>query len=88
MDKARKEVSKESSKLGSFLENLKQERDRRSRGGVDNICYTYKTMEPLLILFYYEIMVQRRKLNLRPFVFQQDNALSYIGFALDSTGRD
>ena len=53
-----------------------------SRGGVDNLCYTYKVLKPLLIPFWKELMVQRHNLDTfeydqLPYVFQQDNAPLY-----------
>jgi len=63
-----------------YWKNHKQKRDKRSRGGVDNIRYTYETIEPLLIPFYHEITAQMHdpdELNPRSFVFQQDNATSH-----------
>ena len=53
-----------------------------SRGGVDNLRYTYEVLEPLLILFWQELMAQRHepdefKYDILPYVFQQDNAPSY-----------
>ena len=39
-----------------YWRNNKQKRDGRSRGGVDNIRYTYEVVEPLLIPFYHQIM--------------------------------
>jgi hypothetical protein len=54
----------------------------KSRGGVDNLRYTYEVIEPLLIPFYKEIMVQRHdpdtlEPDLPSYVFQQDNAPSH-----------
>lgn len=62
-----------------YQKNHKQKRDKRSRGRVDNIQFTYETIKPLLIPFYHEITAQVQnpdELNPRPFVFQQDNAPS------------
>ena len=52
------------------------------RGGVDNLRYTYKVLEPLLIPFWQELMVQRHEpdefeCDILPYVFQQDNAPSH-----------
>src|SRR5256714_3192031 len=63
-----------------YWKNHKQKRDRRSRGGVDNIRYTYETIELLLIPFYHEIIGKRPSsgpISQRSFIFQQDNALSH-----------
>lgn len=54
----------------------------KSRGGVDNIRYTYEVIEPHLIPFWEEITVQRHEpdtflCDQLPFVFQQDNAPSH-----------
>jgi len=43
-----------------FWNNYQQKRDSHSRGGVNNIRYTYKVIKPLLIPFYHEIMAQRQ----------------------------
>jgi hypothetical protein len=34
-----------------------------SRGGVDNLRYTYKVLEPLLIPFWKELIVERHDLD-------------------------
>jgi len=49
---------------------------------VDNLRYTYEVLEPHLIPFYKEIMLQRHdpdtfKHDQPPFLFQQDNAPSH-----------
>jgi hypothetical protein len=49
---------------------------------VDNICYTYEVIEPLLIPFFKEITLQDHDpdtfdCDKTPFVFQQDNAPSH-----------
>jgi hypothetical protein len=53
-----------------------------SRGGVDNLRYTYEVLEPYLISYYDEIMLQRHdpdefECDQPPYVFQQDNAPSH-----------
>jgi hypothetical protein len=53
-----------------------------SRGGVDNLRYTYEVLEPLLIPFWKELMVERHdpdtfECDQLPYVFQQDNAPSH-----------
>jgi hypothetical protein len=53
-----------------------------ARGGVNNLRYTYKVLEPHLIPYYNEIMLQRHdpdefECDQPPYVFQQDNALSH-----------
>lgn len=53
-----------------------------SRGGVDNLPYIYEVLEPFLIPFWKEIMLQRHdpdtfECDMLPFVFQQDNAPSH-----------
>jgi len=81
VDKARKEISNTKSKLRSLLRKKhKQKRDKRSRGGVNNIHYIYETIELLLIPFYHEIIRKRPKsgpISQHFFIFQQDNTLSY-----------
>jgi hypothetical protein len=54
----------------------------KSRGGVDNLRYTYEVLEPLLIPFWKELMVQRHdpdtfECDQIPYYFQQDNAPSH-----------
>jgi hypothetical protein len=52
----------------------------KSRGGVDNIRYWAEVLEPYLIPFWEEIMVQRHDpdtLDPEPYLFQQDNAPSH-----------
>ena len=51
----------------------------KSRGGVDNIRYTYEVIEPYIIPFWKEITLQDHDLDTfecdkLPYVFQQDNA--------------
>jgi len=53
-----------------------------SRGGVDNLRYTYEVLKPLLIPFWKELMVERHdpdtfECDQLPYVFQQDNAPSH-----------
>jgi hypothetical protein len=53
-----------------------------SCGGVDNLRYTYEVLEPLLIPFWKELMVERHdpdtfECDQLPYVFQQDNAPSH-----------
>jgi hypothetical protein len=55
----------------------------KSRGGVDNLRYTYEVLEPLLIPFWKELMVQRHdpdtfECDQIPYYFQQDNAPSHV----------
>ena len=45
------------------------------RGGVDNLRYTYEVLEPLLILFWQELIVQRHEpdefeCDILPYLFQ------------------
>ena len=46
----------------------------KSRGGVDNLRYTYEVLEPLLIPFWKELIVQRHD----PDTFEYDQIPYYF----------
>jgi hypothetical protein len=65
-----------------YWENHKQKRDRKYKGGIDNMRYTYECIIPLLIPFIEEINIQIHnpdefECDIPRFVFQQDNAPSH-----------
>lgn len=66
----------------TYWENYKQERNRRYKGGIDNMRYTYECILPLLIPFMEEINIQIHnpdecECDILRFVLQQDNAPSH-----------
>jgi hypothetical protein len=65
-----------------YWKRHKMKRNEKSRGGVDNMRYTYEVIEPHLIPFWEEIQVQRHdpdefECNYPTFQFLQDGAPSH-----------
>ena len=65
-----------------FWKNHKQRRNGKYKGGIDNICYTYKCLIPLLIPFLQEINLQihnpdELEYDIPRFIFEQDGAPSH-----------
>jgi hypothetical protein len=65
-----------------YWKNYKAKRNRKSYSRVDNIRYTYKVVEPLLIPFWQEIQRQRHnpdkfEYDIPSFQFFQDGAPSH-----------
>ncbi len=77
-----KKKSRKPASWEAFWNRYKQKRNRKYKGGIDNIRYTYKCLIPLLIPFIHEINLQIHNPNkydydIQKFIFQQDGAPSH-----------